>query len=644
MRISLAAAWAIPLAPAGLCLADLWPFRATASAASMTQRHDMPFGARLLPGGGVRFRLWAPDRAQVQLQVERGASGPSRRPMQPREGGWHELVVAEAGAGTRYRFVMDDGHGGELAVPDPASRFNPEDVHGPSMVMDPTAYAWRDGAWRGRPWHEAVVYELHLGTFTPEGTYAAAMARLPDLVTLGVTAIELLPLADFPGRHGWGYDGVLHYAPDASHGTPDQLKALVDEAHRLGLMVLLDVVYNHFGPDGNYLHAYCSTFFNPKHQTPWGAAINFDGEGSRTVRDFYVHNALYWVEEFHFDGLRMDAVHAIRDDSPEHLCAEIGRALRDGPGRQRAVHLVLENDLNQAHLLTRDAEGRPRIADAQWNDDLHHAAHVLLTGQVDGYYADYADDPVKRLARCLAEGFAYQGEPSSLREGEARGEPSAQLPSIAFVSFLQNHDQIGNRAFGERLHQLCDPRALQTVQACLLLSPHVPMLFMGEEFDAATPFLYFCDFEGELAEAVSNGRREEFKRFAAFADSKVRASIPDPNDEATFVRCKLDWSSRTQSPHRERLDWLRRILQVRHEQLVPRMAGQREGGHHRVDGGRMQVMWTLGDGSTWRMDANFGDEAVPCQGQGETLFSHAWDGQSLMPHGLRVAREQASGG
>ena len=353
--------------------------------------------------------------------------------MQRGTDGWHEATLQEAGAGTRYRFRIHDGTDDEgLLVPDPVSRFNPDDVHGESEVIDPEAFAWRDDAWRGRPWHEAVVYELHVGTFTPEGSYAAAKSRLQELAALGITAIELMPLADFPGTRGWGYDGVLPFAPDASYGRPSELKELVDEAHALGLMVLLDVVYNHFGPDGNYLHAYCPPFFNEAKHTPWGAAINFDGVGHRSVRDFFVHNALYWVEEYRFDGLRLDAVHAIHDYSPLHIACEIGQALRQGPGRERHVHLVLETDRNEAHKLSRTDEGRPTCADAQWNDDLHHCVHVLLTGETDGYYAAFADAPVERLARSLAEGFVFQGEGVLGQAGGRpvpRGEPSGHLPS-----------------------------------------------------------------------------------------------------------------------------------------------------------------------------------------------------------------------
>jgi maltooligosyltrehalose trehalohydrolase len=555
----------------------------------MRRAHDMPFGAAPRGDGQFAFRLWAPGEPRVVLEV-----GEAIAPMVRRDDGWHEVTLA-ASPGARYRYRLADG----VAVPDPASRFNPADVHGASQLVDPREYLWRDAGWRGRPWQDAVIYELHVGTFTPPGTFAAARERLAELAALGITAIELMPVADFPGARNWGYDGVLPFAPDASYGTPNELKALVDAAHGHGLMVLLDVVYNHFGPDGNYLHAYCPQFFNRRRRTPWGAAINFDGPDSRTVRDFYVHNALYWIEEYALDGLRLDAVHAMRDDSEPHIVCEIARALRAGPGRERHVHLVLENDANQARYLG-------PCATAQWNDDLHHAAHVLVTGETDGYYADFAERALERFGRALAEGFVYQGEPSAFRDGERRGEPSAHLPSPAFVSFLQSHDQVGNRALGERLHALGDPARERAALASLLLSPHVPMLFMGEEFAAATPFLYFCDFGPELARAVAKGRREEFSRFAAFADPRARAAIPDPGSAETFARSKLDWPCRARAPHRERLALVRELLRLRRERVAPRLAGMRGGGRYAVQDGVLRVSWTLGDRSTLHLATDVG--------------------------------------
>ena len=587
----------------------------------MSTVHAMPFGAQYLGERGVLFRLWAPAAPSVVL-VHSGVDGTSEWPLQHSADGWHELTVPGARAGDRYQFRLPDG----MLVPDPASRHNPNDVHGPSVVVDPSAYPWQCRAWRGRPWREAVVYELHVGTFTPEGSFDAARGRLPYLAELGITAIELMPLADFPGRRNWGYDGVLLFAPDASYGTPEQLKALVDAAHALGIMVLLDVVYNHFGPDGNYLHAYCPPFFNPARQTPWGAAINFDGANSRTVRDFFIHNALYWIEEYRFDGLRVDAVHAICDDSQPWIVPELCAAVQAGPGRERQVHIVLENDRNQAYLLERGADGRPLVATAQWNDDLHHAAHVMLTGETDGYYADFAQRPAEQFALALAQGFLYTGQPSPFRAGQPHGEPCAHLPPAAFVSYLQTHDQVGNRALGERIDALATPALVQAARACVLLSPHTPMLFMGEEFGCTTPFQFFCDFTGDLAAAVTAGRRAEFGRFAAFADAEARARIPDPNDEETFLQSKLRWTDLDQAQHQQALSHTRQQLTVRREQLMPRWAAGSQLLQWSCENDSMQWTWELhaadGQRSRLHLAAHFGG--------GDSLF--------LRPPGREIYR------
>jgi len=607
----------------------------------------MPFGAQLLPTGGVRFRLWAPGARRVELRLE----GPAEEllAMTPMPGGWFEAITPDASAGTRYRFRPDDGPW----LPDPASRCNPDDVHAASRVVDPAAYAWQDGDWRGRPWEDTVLYELHVGTFTPAGTFRAAMERLDYLVELGITAVELMPVANFPGRRNWGYDGVLAFAPDAAYGTPDDLKALVDAAHARGLMVFLDVVYNHFGPEGNYLHLYAEPFFSARHHTPWGAAINFDGAGSRTVRDFFIANALHWLTEYHIDGLRLDAVDTILDDSGRHILVELAEAVRAGPGREQAIHLVLENDLNQARFLERDG-ATPRWHTAQWDDDFCHAMHVLLTGERDGYYADCADAPLEHLGRCLAEGFAWQGEPSAYRGGRARGEPSGHLPAGAFVAFIQNHDQVGNRAFGERLGRLARPEALRAASAVLLLAPMVPLLFMGQEFAAATPFLFFCDFEPGLRDAVRDGRRREFARFARFADPALRERIPDPCAVETFAASRLDWRSLEQPEHAAWLAFHRSLLEVRRREIVPRLAGVRglgyrvvagqAGGDGECDGGSLipspspgggrepfpspshqpalTVTWRLADGSRLHLLANLADcplAGIPLPA-GRTLF------------------------
>ena len=575
----------------------------------MQRRHEMPFGAVVREEGTIRFSLWAPVAHRVEVVLEEKA-GETLLPMAPNdEAGWFTLITSQASAGSRYRFCIDGG----LRVPDPASRFQPEDVHGPSQVIEPRDWQWRDDAWTGRPWEEAIIYELHVGTFTREGTFSAVRERLDYLVGLGVTAIELMPVADFPGTRNWGYDGVLLFAPDSRYGTPNDLKALIDTAHQKGLMVLLDVVYNHFGPEGNYLHAYAPLFFTEHHHTPWGgAAINFDGAGCETVRQFYIHNALYWLEEYHLDGLRLDAVHAIMDDTSPDILEELAAAVHQGPGRKRHVHLILENDHNAAHYLQRDANGQPRHYDAQWNEDLHHALHHLLTGEADGYYVDYADRHLWYLGRCLAEGFAYQGDPSRFRQGALRGEASKALPPSAFVSFLQNHDQIGNRAFGERIVALADEEAVRAAAALLLLAPSPPLLFMGEEFAARQPFLFFCDLGGDLASAVTQGRRNEFAHFKRFADPEVRAAIPDPMDIATFERSKLEWRDLQQPHHHDWFTFYQTLLTLRHAQIVPRLSGKHGAAAHFLLLGEtaLSVQWQLRDGSQLSLLANLGRASV----------------------------------
>ena len=530
----------------------------------MKRIHNLPFGAQRHPDGRTRFRLWAPSARSVELQLE-GPNATRRRTQLDADAGWYETIVDGLDVGEHYRYWINE----ELAVPDPASRFNPQGVHGASVIVDPCTFEWHDDAWNGRPWKDAVLYELHVGTFTREGTYAALTARLPELAKLGITALELLPLAAFPGQRGWGYDGVLPYAPHPAYGSPDDLKQLVQTAHQCGLMVLLDVVYNHFGPEGNYLARYARPFFTDRYHTPWGKAINFDGEDALQVREFFIHNALYWVEEYHFDGLRLDAVHAMYDNGPTHFVDELAQRLHEGPGRERPVHIVLENHSNQARRLTRNERGATTLSTAQWNDDIHHALHVLLTDERDGYYVDFATNPEQQLGRALAEGFIFQGEASQYANGHKRGEPSAHLPPTAFISFLQNHDQIGNRAFGERLSTLCAPEALRAGLAILLLSPQVPMLFMGEEYAAPQPFLYFCDYTGELAQAITEGRRAEFAGFAAFEDEAARKRIPDPNEVSTFERSELDWRDRSRASHSQVQAFVAELLEIRARVIVP---------------------------------------------------------------------------
>ncbi len=558
--------------------------------------HDLPFGAQVQPDGRVRFRLWAPGQDRVSLLIEQQEAVALER----HEDGWLELTTEVAHAGSRYVYQISSG----LRVPDPASRQQADSVHGPSVVVDPLAYQWRSVDWRGRPWMEAVLYELHAGTFSDSGDFAGVQRRLDWLADLGITAIELMPVADFAGWRNWGYDGVLPFAPARPYGAPDQLKALIDAAHERGMMMFIDVVYNHFGPDGNYLGQYAPQFFTDRHHTPWGAAIDFT---QPVVREFFIHNAIYWLNEFRFDGLRLDAVHAILDDSPTHILTELAARVREACGPDRHVHLVLENDANQTGFL-----GSPRY-DAQWNDDFHHASHVVLTRESEGYYVDYQRDPLAALGRALAQGFVYQGETSVHRDGAPRGEPTQALPLSAFVAFLQNHDQVGNRAFGERLAQLVRPELLKAAASILILSPQIPMLFMGEEWASARPFQFFCDFQGELAQAVRDGRRREFAKFPAFAAPNVRNRIPDPNDVATFQRSRVDWSEIERDGHSDHLHYCRELLAVRRRDLMPRLGRTAvKDARYDTTEGLLQVSWRLADNAVLTLLANLrAESSVP---------------------------------
>jgi maltooligosyltrehalose trehalohydrolase len=579
----------------------------------MKRRHRMPFGAEIADGG-ARFRLWAPGARRVMLKARSAGSGAVQADLSDVGEGWFELEIGGVQAGDRYVYRIDD----EIDVPDPASRCNPQGVRGPSSVLDPEAYAWQDTAWRGRVWSEAVVYEMHVGCLTEHGTFAAAIERLDDLAELGVTALELMPVAAFPGERGWGYDGVLPFAPHAAYGEPHDLKRFIEAAHARQMMVLLDVVYNHFGPEGNFLGRYAREFFTDRHHTPWGDAVNF---AHPVVRQFFIHNALYWLEEYRFDGLRIDAVHAMHDEAPRRFTHELAEAVQEGPGRDRPIHIVLENHRNEARrLILRDTP--PTVEASQWNDDFHHALHVILTGERDGYYIDYADRPLEHLGRALTQGFAYQGE-VSLFSGERRGEPSAYLPPTAFVNFLQNHDQIGNRAFGERIGRLVERDPLHAACAILLLAPQVPLLFMGDEYDASQPFLYFCDYEGELAEAVRAGRRAEFARFDAFAAPESRAAIPDPNAAATFERSRLDWNERASGSHAGRLSEIRALLRVRAEYVrpcIPRViAGESS---YEVRNRELRVQWPLAGDTALVLLANLcaSDQSMEPE-PGEVIYS-----------------------
>lgn len=539
-------------------------------------------GAQLLDSAHTLFRLWAPDARQVQVCINDDII----QDLTQLEDGWFETIIA-TGAGTRYRYLIN----GELNVPDPASRQQRDGPSGPSVVVDAKAYGWDMQQWRGRPWGETIIYELHVGVL---GGFQQVEKWLPRLRELGVTAIELMPLNEVPGRRNWGYDGVLPYAPQSSYGTPAQLRHLIDRAHALGLMVFIDVVYNHFGPDGNYLAQYASAFFRQDIPTPWGAAIDFR---QPPVRDFFIENALMWAHEYRVDGLRLDAVHAISDPS---LLTELSDRVTASLEPDRHFHLILENEKNDASLLEEHFT-------AQWNDDGHNVLHVLLTGEHDSYYADFATHSTEKLARCLQAGFVYQGEKN--RHGQPRGTPSDHLPPDRFVLFLQNHDQIGNRALGERLTALTGEAQLKAAVSLLLLSPMVPLLFMGEEWGSSQPFLFFTDHHGELAAAVREGRRNEFREFALFADETQRERIPDPNAPATFTRCCPDPDEASQPKHRAWLEYYRHLLSLRHRYIIPRLKGARSTQVQVLADKAVSASWTMADGARLRIDLNLSDDA-----------------------------------
>ena len=557
------------------------------------------FGPQLTPDG-ARFRLWAPAAKRVDLLLT------DPQPMTRDDDGWYSADIAGAKAGTRYKFRIDD----EVDVPDPASPFQPDDVFGQSELIDHAAYPWRARDWRGRPWQEAVVLETHVGTFTRQGTYRGMIDKLDHLVETGITALELMPLADFAGSRGWGYDGVLWYAPDSAYGRPEDLKALIDEAHLRGLMVMLDVVYNHFGPEGNYLGRYAPNFFTDAH-TPWGSAIDYRVP---EVRAFAIGNALHWLRDYRFDGLRLDAVNTIVDPSEIPILHDVSAAVgKLAAETGRHIHLVLENSDNRASIL--DANEDPPCGKyrGQWNDDYHHVWHVMLTGEAQGYYADFRDSPWRELAKALASGFVYQGEVSPFFDNQRRGEPSGGLPPTTFINFLQNHDQIGNRPLGERLDSIAKPAAIEAALAITLLAPMTPMLFMGEEWGSKTPFVFFCDFKGDLAQAVRKGRRSEFE----WAYAKYCDEIPDPLDKAAFEACIIDWEARNAEPGRSRLKLVRDLLTIRRREVEPRLAKARFGEAHSTEQGIVAAHWRMGDGKTLRLLANLSDRASPAPADNE---------------------------
>ena len=548
--------------------------------------YSVPYGAQLINDKHVRFAFWAPDIELVTLEI----AGRTPLLMERHEDGLHSCIVdAREGASYRYRITPD------LAVPDPASRAQQDDVHGPSLLINPREFHWRHSNWQGRPWQEIVIYEIHCGCY---GGFSALEKQLRYLADMGITAIELMPIADFSGARNWGYDGVLPYAPDSTYGTPDELKHLIDTAHGHGLCVYLDVVYNHFGPDGNYLHTYASSFFSEDNPSPWGPSIDFS---QHHVREFFTHNALYWLMEYRFDGLRLDAVHAISD--PDWL-DELAARIRQMCEPDRHIHLMLENERNNsAHL--------ERNFDAQWNDDIHNVLHVLLTGEQEGYYANYQKNPVKKLVTALTEGFVYQGEPAPARNNRPRGTPSAHLSPYQFVFFLQNHDQVGNRALGERLTQLTHQDALRAAITLQLLCPQIPLLFMGEERGLTTPFLFFTDFHGELADAVRDGRRQEFSAFSHFSDPQSQAKIPDPNNPGTFRRSAEYLHDVDRAEYQEWQTFYRKLLSLRHQYIVPHLRSSKSLGAMVCGEFCVSACWKLTESKTLRVIINLGEKTVP---------------------------------
>ncbi len=535
-----------------------------------SRRHR--FGAELT-AGGVEFRVWAPGHDRIDLvidpEMERVDSGRAI-PMEPAGAGWFELHVDRAAPGDLYGFRLP--HSGRI-LPDPASRFQPSGVHGPSQVTDPASFDWRSREWRGPDPNGNVLYELHIGTFSPEGTWEGARAFLPALRELGITVLEVMPVAEFAGGFGWGYDGVDLWAPTHLYGTPDELRGFVDDAHRLGLAVILDVVYNHIGPEGNYLEHFTRSWFTDRYRNEWGEAMNFDGPGSREVREFFVSNAVHWLDEYRIDGLRFDATHSMFDQSREHIVSEMERTLR-ARFAGRTLLLIAENEPQESRIVRPREEGGWGF-DGIWNDDFHHSAIVALTGRNDAYYSDYYGKP-QELISAAKRGFLYQGQHYSWQK-KRRGTPTSGVPAHAFIGYLENHDQVANSARGSRLASLAAPAELRAMMSLLLLGPWTPMLFQGEELGSETPFLYFADHEPELARRVREGRGEFLQQFRAVSASDVQQILPDPGDRTTFERCRFVRNDDESS--RQTWQLIRDLLRLRRDDLA---FASREPG--RIDG------------------------------------------------------------
>ena len=584
------------------------------------------WGAERVSGDEVRFRLWATGQQRVTLRLSGKDIAMTRQP-----DGWFETQLSGVAPGAEYDFLLADG----TSVPDPASRGQKDDVNGPSLVIDPEAYVWQNTDWQGRPWQESVVYELHIGTFTPQGTFQAAIEKLPWLAENGITMIEVLPVSQFGGNRGWGYDGVLLYAPHSAYGTPDDFKAFVDAAHGHGLSVVLDIVLNHFGPEGNYLPLLSPDFFHKERQTPWGAGIAYDVDA---VRRYITEAPLYWLQEFNLDGLRFDAIDQIEDPADKHVLIEIAERIR-AEITDRPIHLTTEDCRNVTFLHPRDENGQAPLFTGEWNDDFHNAVHVLATGENHAYYQDFADRPEQRVARALAEGFVYQGE-VSLQSGEPRGVDSRSQPPVAFVDFIQNHDQVGNRAQGERLVSLAGVERTQLLLATLLLSPHIPLLFMGEEYGETQPFLFFTDFHGDLAKAVREGRAREFEGHAGHEGE----SVPDPNDPQTFADSKLDWEKPDTPEGQQWLALTRRLLQLRQQHIVPLLqtAGGNSGQVVNTAPGFFAVRWDFPEG-TLSLALNLSDRPQTIADlPGETIFAWPQESTELAPESIVVRLDKGA--
>ncbi|MGY5957142.1 malto-oligosyltrehalose trehalohydrolase [Kosakonia sp. BK9b] len=582
------------------------------------------WGAEYVAGGSVRFRVWASGQQHVSVVLPSGT-----HPMQRSENGWFDLTVDNVAAGTEYQFMLEDG----TTIADPASRAQSSDVNGPSVVVDPEHYRWQHAHWQGRPWEASVIYELHIGTFTPQGTFRSAIAKLPYLAELGITMIEVMPVSQFGGNRGWGYDGVLLYAPHSAYGTPDDFKAFIDAAHGYGLSVVLDIVLNHFGPEGNYLPTLSPDFFHPERHTPWGAGIAYDVDA---VRRYIVEAPLYWLTEFHLDGLRFDAIDQIQDSAQPPVLEEIARRIRQHI-TDRPVHLTTEDCRNIIDLHPRAPDGSVPLFTAEWNDDVHNAAHVMATGETHAYYQDFADQPEVWLARALSGGFAFQGEvaPSN---GKSRGVDSRNQPPVAFVDFIQNHDQTGNRAQGDRLITLAGEARTRVLLAALLFSPHIPLLFMGEEYGETRPFLFFTDFHGDLARAVREGRAKEFQGHAGHSDE----AVPDPNALDTFTRSQLDWEKLHQPVGHDWLTRTREWLALRQQYVVPLLASAQgqSGDVLATAPGYVAVRWRFPQG-TLSLAFNIGETAQPLPDlPGQTLAAWPDKQHELLPNAFVVRLEK----